>query len=263
MTRQMTGASSSGESHKPLKPLGFILAPGLLCSLAGFALAVTLHYLGFYKSFDEVIVQRLADLRLTSDGAHQLHVSYVMVVSLLVSFGISYASLGSAYLWRRMVLFLGGGALLFGTLISVALWNVIIPFSMVGVSFIWSWFCVVLYAGQHTMPSELADITEVMDTAGMDEDLVHDRPKVKSAEDENDEEVSHEKTQIKKTQTEKAPDDETPLKPGVIIPMQEVLRKRKKVEDQKQAETVIDKDQVYAPKPQKTASEASSTDGIS
>jgi len=207
---------------------------------------VTLHYLGFYKSFDEVIVQRLADLRLTSDGAHQLHVSYVMVVSLLVSFGISYASLGSAYLWRRMVLFLGGGALLFGTLISVALWNVIIPFSMVGVSFIWSWFCVVLYAGQHTMPSELADITEVMDTAG-----------------KNDEEVSHEKTQIKKTQTEKAPDDETPLKPGVIIPMQEVLRKRKKAEDQKQAETVIDKDQVYAPKPQKTASEASSTDGIS
>lgn len=77
-----------------------------------------------------------------------------MFCSAVFCYGIAYAVLDSAGLWRRIVLGITAVVLTLAMVPAFAVWDIYFsPFvQLVGV--FWSWFCVVLYTQHHQMPCD-------------------------------------------------------------------------------------------------------------
>lgn len=150
--------SSHHQHHAHPAPAGRVGVPGLLYGSAGLAFTVVLHGIGLYRRADTWLFDLLS-VPLFNRGIPDLpSVSLRVLCAAIFCYGVAYAILDSAALWRRMVLGLTAVVLTLAMIPAFAVWNVYFsPFIQI-VGVFWSWFCVVIYTRHHHMPCDQSDV---------------------------------------------------------------------------------------------------------
>lgn len=135
-------------------PEGRVDVPGLLYGSVGLGLSVVLQWLGAYQRADSWLFGLLHE-PLFRGGTPDLPAFELSIFfGAVFCYGIAYAVLDSALIWRKVVLGVTAVALSLAMIPAFAVWNVYFsPFLQV-VGVFWSWFCVVLYTQHHQMPCD-------------------------------------------------------------------------------------------------------------
>ena len=135
-------------------PAGRVDVPGLLYGSIGLGLGVALQWMGACRRADGWLFGKLHEPLFHGEGVELPAMQLSILVAALFCYGVAFAVLDSAAMWRKIVLGITAVVLSLAMVPAFAVWGVYFsPFLQV-VAVFWSWFCVVLYTQHHHMPCD-------------------------------------------------------------------------------------------------------------
>ena len=143
------------------KSKGRIWMPAFLCSLVATSFSLILDLLNAFKSLEFLLTEKLKESSLfPAEFSHFSQLTNCLL-TYIVTFVIAIFLLDSAYLWRRISLFVIAITLTVSLSIAFAIWGyVFLPIILVSALV----FCFILclwYTSQHQMPCEADEYKEV------------------------------------------------------------------------------------------------------
>ncbi len=148
----------SHHQHRPCpeRPGGRVDGPGLLYGGVGLVLAVAMQLAGVFKKADAGLLGKLSGTVFRGQAPEVLGMAVPVLLAAVFCFGVAFAVLDSAGVWRRVVLGVSAVVVAVAMVPAFAVWNVYFSPFLPVVGIFWSWFCTMVYAGHHTMPCDLA-----------------------------------------------------------------------------------------------------------
>lgn len=145
---------SQNQRHTAPVPVGRVDVPGVLYGSIGLALSFALHWAGVLRRADAWLFDLLHG-PLFHDGVPDLApVPLVIACAAAFCYGVAFAVLDSAALWRRIVLGVTAAVLTLAMVPAFAVWNVYFSPVVQLIGVFWSWFCVTIYTQHHQMPCD-------------------------------------------------------------------------------------------------------------
>ena len=145
---------SQNQKYTNHLPLGRVDIPGMLYGSVGVVLSFTLYWLGVFKRADSWLFDFLHK-PLFHEGVPELLSMVIMAtVAAVFCYGVAFSVLGSAGLWRKIVLGVTAIVLTLAMVPAFAVWNIYCSPVLQLVGVFWSWFCVVIYTQHHQMPCD-------------------------------------------------------------------------------------------------------------
>jgi hypothetical protein len=137
------------------KTLGTVGGPCFLIGVLAFTVSLVLGLLKFLDQLDAWILLKISVL-----GIPRYEISYVVliIVTTVISYGVSLSMLSSPMMWRRVVIWLCAMLLIVSSVPVLALIRLSFSLSVPLTACFWSGFCALVYASRHTMPCESYEI---------------------------------------------------------------------------------------------------------
>ncbi|MBT8045029.1 MAG: hypothetical protein KJO79_08765 [Verrucomicrobiae bacterium] len=148
---------AAGSAHPQGYPEGRVDGPALLYGGVGLALSVAMQVIGLFKKGDARLLDVLIDPVFNNSAPDQLSMMVLVPVTAFFCFGIAFAVLDSAGMWRRVILGVTAFVVVIAMVPTLAVWDIYFSPFLPAVGIFWTWFCTLMYVNHHVMPCEFLD----------------------------------------------------------------------------------------------------------
>lgn len=170
-----------GKMSHHVKPIGQVPVPLLIFGALSLLLGAAVEVVGVFDGATEKLRELWQSGGLEVRAEMGLPGMVGLLVTVLASFGLAGAILGSPGAGRRMILGFSGLFLSLSLIPAFAVWGIFWkPFGML-LAVGWSWFSAMIYAQTHRMPCEIEEVWEAGNVISME----RDREEVESKESSN------------------------------------------------------------------------------
>lgn len=143
---------SMAHSHDPHPP-GHVVGPALWISALGVVLAGGLYLLGFLRVVDQSVSSWVQSWGL-GESWKPAPAWLPWIVAVLWAVGAAFTLLDTPGQWRRILLALTAGILLFAWVPVCSLAGWMFPLAMPLLAAVWSSVCALVYVSRHRMPCD-------------------------------------------------------------------------------------------------------------